>query len=65
MRISRSLNSINIIGVLEEREQKGIKDGLEASPLPANKSSIELGTEIQVTDRSAGHWEVYYFRSRH
>jgi len=46
----RSLNSINtFIGVLEEREQKGIKDelGKEPSPLPANKSSIELGTEIQ------------------
>jgi alkylhydroperoxidase/carboxymuconolactone decarboxylase family protein YurZ len=46
----RSLNSINtFIGVLEEREQKGIKDtlGKEPSPMPANKSSIELGTEIQ------------------
>ena len=46
----RSLNGINtFIGVLEDREQKGIKDepGKEASPLPADKSSIELGTEIQ------------------
>jgi alkylhydroperoxidase/carboxymuconolactone decarboxylase family protein YurZ len=46
----RSLNGINtFIGVLEEREKKGIKDGLgkEPNPLPANKSSIELGTEIQ------------------
>ena len=46
----RSLNSINtFIGVLEEREQKGVKDelGKEPSPMPANKSSIELGTEIQ------------------
>ena len=46
----RSLNSINtFIGVLEEREQKGIKAelGKEPSPMPANKSSIELGTEIQ------------------
>jgi 4-carboxymuconolactone decarboxylase len=46
----RSLNGINaFIGVLEEREQKGIKNelGKEPSPLPANKSSIELGTEIQ------------------
>jgi 4-carboxymuconolactone decarboxylase len=46
----RSLNSINtFIGVLEEREAKGIKDSLgkEPSPMPANKSSIELGTEIQ------------------
>jgi 4-carboxymuconolactone decarboxylase len=45
----RSLNGINtFMGVLEEREQKGIKDeiGKEASPLPANKTSIELGTEI-------------------
>ncbi|HYA88791.1 MAG TPA: carboxymuconolactone decarboxylase family protein [Nitrospirota bacterium] len=46
----RSLNGINtFIGVLEEREQKGIKDelGKEATPMAANKSSIELGTEIQ------------------
>ena len=46
----RSLNGINtFIGVLEEREQKGIKDelGKEPSPMPASKSSIELGTEIQ------------------
>ncbi len=46
----RSLNGINtFIAVVEEREQKGIKDelGKEPSPMPANKSSIELGTEIQ------------------
>jgi 4-carboxymuconolactone decarboxylase len=46
----RSLNSINtFIGALEERQQKGIKDepGKEPSPMPTNKSSIELGTEIQ------------------
>ena len=46
----RSLNAINtFIGVMEEREQKGIKDelGKEPSSMPANKSSIELGTEIQ------------------
>jgi alkylhydroperoxidase/carboxymuconolactone decarboxylase family protein YurZ len=46
----RSLNGIStFIGVLEEREQKGIKDGLgkEPSPMSANKNSIELGTEIQ------------------
>lgn len=46
----RSLNAINtFIGVMEEREQKGIKDelGKEPSPMLANKSSIELGTEIQ------------------
>jgi 4-carboxymuconolactone decarboxylase len=45
----RSLNGINtFMGVLEEREQKGIKDeiGKEANPLPANKTSVELGTEI-------------------
>ncbi len=46
----RSLNGIaTFMGVLEERQKKGIKDeaGREASPLPANKSSVELGTEIQ------------------
>jgi 4-carboxymuconolactone decarboxylase len=46
----RSLNGIDtIMGVMEERGKKGIKDeiGREASPLPANKSSLELGTEIQ------------------
>jgi 4-carboxymuconolactone decarboxylase len=46
----RSLNGINtFMGVMEERKAKGIKDeiGKEASPLPTNKSSIELGTEIQ------------------
>jgi 4-carboxymuconolactone decarboxylase len=46
----RSLNGINtFITVMEEREGKGIKDeiGREASPLPADKSSLELGTEIQ------------------
>ncbi|MCX5908278.1 MAG: carboxymuconolactone decarboxylase family protein, partial [Deltaproteobacteria bacterium] len=48
----RSLNGIDtFMGVLAEREQKGIKDelGKEPSPMPANKSSIELGTEIQTT----------------
>lgn len=48
----RSLNGINTFRtVMEERERKGIKDevGKEASPLPANKSSIELGTEIQTS----------------
>jgi 4-carboxymuconolactone decarboxylase len=46
----RSLNGINtFIGVMEEREQKGIKDelGKEPSSMPSNKSSIELGTEVQ------------------
>jgi len=46
----RSLNGIStFMGVIEERQKKGIKDelGKEASPLPANKSRLELGTEIQ------------------
>ncbi|HEX9144665.1 MAG TPA: carboxymuconolactone decarboxylase family protein [Candidatus Binatia bacterium] len=46
----RSLNGINtFIDVLEERRQNGIKDklGKEPSPMPANRSNIELGTEIQ------------------
>jgi alkylhydroperoxidase/carboxymuconolactone decarboxylase family protein YurZ len=46
----RSLNGIStFMSVMEERGKKGIKDeiGKEASPLPANKSRIELGTEIQ------------------
>jgi 4-carboxymuconolactone decarboxylase len=46
----RSLNGIQtFMGVLEERQKRGIKDelGKEASPLPANKSRHELGTEIQ------------------
>jgi 4-carboxymuconolactone decarboxylase len=46
----RSLNGIStFISVVEEREQKGIKDelGKEPSPMPADKSSIELGTAIQ------------------
>jgi len=46
----RSLNGITaFMAVLEERDKKGIKDvpGKEPSPMPANRSSIELGTEIQ------------------
>ncbi|CQR72192.1 Carboxymuconolactone decarboxylase family protein [Sporomusa ovata DSM 2662] len=46
----RSLNGINtFMGVVEEREAKGIHDeiGREASPMPADKSSVELGTENQ------------------
>jgi 4-carboxymuconolactone decarboxylase len=46
----RSLNGIStFMSVTEEREKKGVKDeiGKEASPLPTNKSRIELGTEIQ------------------
>ena len=35
--------------VLKQREQQGRKDpkGPEANPLPANKSSLELGSEIR------------------
>jgi len=46
----RSLNAIGtFMAVMEERGKKGLKDeiGREASPLPATKSSVELGTEIQ------------------
>jgi alkylhydroperoxidase/carboxymuconolactone decarboxylase family protein YurZ len=46
----RSLNGIAaFMGVMEERGKKGIKDmpGKEPGPMPANKNSIELGTEIQ------------------
>lgn len=46
----RSLNGIGtFMGVMEERQKKGIKDetGREANPLPTNKSSVELGTDIQ------------------
>ena len=46
----RSLNGIGaFMEVLEERGKKGIKDkiGRDANPLPTDKSSIELGTEIQ------------------
>ena len=46
----RSLNGIStFMSVMEEREAKGLKEelGKEPSPMPANKSSIQLGTEIQ------------------
>jgi len=46
----RSLNGINtFIAVMDDRTQKGITDelGKEASPLPSDKTSLELGTEIQ------------------
>ncbi len=46
----RSLNGIGtFMSVLDAREKKGIKDaaGKESSPLPTNKSSVELGTENQ------------------
>jgi 4-carboxymuconolactone decarboxylase len=48
----RSLNGVNThMEVLGEREANGIKDEIskEASALPANKSSIELDTEIQTS----------------
>ncbi len=48
----RSLNGINtFIVVMDDRAQKGIKDelGREASPLPSDKTSLELGTEIQTS----------------
>ena len=46
----RSLNGIsNFIAVMEERGKKGIKDepGPEAASMPADKSSLEFGTEVQ------------------
>lgn len=46
----RSLNGIDtFMSVLKDRQRKGIKDepGKEPTPLPAGKSSIELGTEVQ------------------
>lgn len=46
----RSLNGLaTFMGLLEERQEKGIKDkvGKEASPLPADKSILDLGTENQ------------------
>lgn len=46
----RSLNGIGtFMSILDAREKKGIKDspGKESSPLPTNKSSVDLGTENQ------------------
>jgi 4-carboxymuconolactone decarboxylase len=46
----RSLNAIGaFMAVLDERQKKGIKDdvGRDATPLPTDKSSLELGTENQ------------------
>lgn len=46
----RSLNAIGtFMGVMEERQKKGINDvtGRDANPFPANRSSVELGTDIQ------------------
>lgn len=47
----RSLNGLSTLqSVLEQRKQKGIVDelGKEASPLPANKTSEELGSKVLV-----------------
>jgi 4-carboxymuconolactone decarboxylase len=52
----RSLNAINaFIDVLDERQARGLADplGPEPSPLPRDKSSIELGREIMT--RLVGH----------
>lgn len=46
----RSLNALDtFMKVLDERKTKGINDaeGKDASPLPTDKSSLELGTEVQ------------------
>ena len=46
----RSLNGIGtFMTVLSEREAQGIKDeiGKESSPIPADRNSIEYGTEVQ------------------
>jgi alkylhydroperoxidase/carboxymuconolactone decarboxylase family protein YurZ len=46
----RSLNGLaTFMGLLEERQQKGISDeaGKEASPLPADINILELGTDNQ------------------
>lgn len=46
----RSLNGLGaFMSVLEERRKKGVEDepGKEPRPLPADKSRLELGTEIQ------------------
>jgi 4-carboxymuconolactone decarboxylase len=46
----RALNGLaTFMTVLDERKAKGIKDqtGEEATPLPTDKSSVELGKEVQ------------------
>ena len=46
----RSLNAIGtFMVVMEERQKRGVRDeaGREAGPFPVNKSSVELGTDIQ------------------
>jgi len=48
----RSLNAIStFITVMDVREHKGIKDeiGQEPRPMPADKSSIEIGNEVQTS----------------
>jgi alkylhydroperoxidase/carboxymuconolactone decarboxylase family protein YurZ len=61
----RSLNALNaFMDVLKAREAKGIKDnaGREASPLPTDKSPLELGTEIQTRlSESPVTGEIYTF----
>lgn len=61
----RSLNALNaFMSVLKAREAKGIKDtaGREASPLPTDKSRLELGTEIQTRlSGSPVAGEIYTF----
>lgn len=50
----RSLNGINtFMGVIKEREAKGINDvvGREPNSLPEGKNRLELGTEIQTALR--------------
>ncbi len=47
----RSLNGLSAFqSVLEQRRQKGIEDelGKEASPLPADKNSVEIGSDVLV-----------------
>jgi alkylhydroperoxidase/carboxymuconolactone decarboxylase family protein YurZ len=46
----RSLNGLGaFLSVMEERQRKGIRDepGKEASPLPADRSSVQFGAENQ------------------
>lgn len=48
----RSLNALGAFQeVLGEREAKGVRDepGKEAGPVPAEKTSLERGTEVQTT----------------
>lgn len=46
----RSLNALAaFMGVLDNRKAKGIVDteGVDAAPMPEDKTSLELGTEVQ------------------